>query len=391
VSTLFRRLASFEEQLEVQRDSVWRRLILARIVEEWMTPLQRVSEVLKRVDVLQCKVWLASEYCYCRPEISSATDSYLRAEALRHPLVERLHKQEVYVANDVELGTSEDTKQGILLYGTNAVGKTSFIKSVGLAVLMAQAGMFVAASSFQFRPYRAIYSRILGNDDLFRGMSTFVVEMSELRTLLVEAGPDVLVLGDEVCSGTETESALSIMMATVRLLVSKGTHFLFATHFHELSHWSEMREMSRNVAMKHLEVLYDAAQDRLVYDRRLKEGPGPAIYGLEVAKSLYMPAKMLEDAFRLRERYFPHVRTLLSMEPSRYNRGKIRQPLCEDCGEGVGEEVHHVVPQKDANMQGTLWSPLSRTPFHKNHVANLRTLCSRCHEAIHHANHDESN
>jgi len=383
VSTLFRRLALLEEQVETRRNQVWKTAVLARIVEEWMTPLQKVSEVLKRVDVLQCKVWLASEYCYCRPELVMEDESFMKVEALRHPLVERLQTQEIYVANDVTLGTSEDTKQGILLYGTNAVGKTSFIKSVGLAVLMAQAGMFVAASSFQFRPYRAIYSRILGNDDLFRGMSTFVVEMSELRTLLVEAGPDVLVLGDEVCSGTETESALSIMMATLRLLVTRGSHFLFATHFHELSRWSEMRELSRNVAMKHMEVLYDAAKDRLVYDRRLKEGPGPAIYGLEVAKSLYMPAEMLEDAFRLRERYFPHVRTLLSMEPTRYNRGKIRQPLCEACGEGVGEEVHHLVPQKEANVQGTLWSPLSRTPFHKNHAANLQTLCSRCHDAIH--------
>jgi DNA mismatch repair protein MutS len=403
LSTLFRRLAGLEEQVAARRVEVWRSRILAWIVDHWMESLQRdVVGVLRRLDVLQSKAWVASEYSCCRPSFGPS----LEAVGLRHPIIEQISTAEIYVANDVRLGGSDhivdnqvgcctvavdknflnaaSPHKGILLYGTNAVGKTSLIKSVGLAVLMAQAGMYVAANRFVYKPYRAIYSRILGNDDLFRGLSTFVVEMSELRTVLVEAGPDVLVLGDEVCSGTESESGLSIMMATLQHLVARGAHFLFATHLHELANLDEMHELGGQIGLFHMAVRFDGASGRLVYDRKLKPGPGPATYGLEVAKSLSLPTDVLDEAFRLREKYFPHARTILSMEPTRYNRDKIRRPLCETCG-APGEETHHIQEQRTAGPDGFIRGGESDTPFHKHHAANLRTLCAKCHDAEHHA------
>jgi len=379
VSTWFRRLASLEQRIEELQQEVWKSRILAWIVRTWMTSLTQICGSIKRLDVLQSKAWISRKYCYCRPTISDS----LEANGLRHPLIEQIQTKEIYVANDIVLN---DATLGILLYGTNAVGKTSLIKSVGLAVIMAQAGFYVAASEFRFRPYRAIYSRILGNDDLFRGMSTFVVEMSELRTILVEAGPDVLVLGDEVCSGTETESALSIMMASLRHLVESGAHFLFATHFHELASLDEMEELGGRISLQHLDVRFDPLTGGLVYDRHLKPGPGPSTYGLEVAKSLYVPTTVLDEAFRIREKYFPKTKTVLSMEPTRYNRGKIKSALCECCGKEAGEEIHHIVQQKEADKNGIIRSNDSiqtSVPFHKNHPANLQTLCSKCHEKVH--------
>ena len=117
---------------------------------------------------------------------------------------------------------------GILLYGTNAVGKTSFIRALGISVIMAQAGLYVPASSYKYKPYKYIFTRILGNDNLFKGLSTFAVEMSELRTILRLADKNSLVLGDELCSGTESISAVSIFVAGVFLKLAslpiRGIH-----------------------------------------------------------------------------------------------------------------------------------------------------------------------
>ena len=149
-------------------------------------------------------------------------------------MIEHLQQQEIYVANDVRLGEDAEEGRGWLVYGTNAVGKTSLIRAVGITVIMAQAGFYVPCSSFEYRPYQAIYTRILGNDNLFKGMSSFDVEMSELRVILREADARSLILGDELCSGTEMESALSIFVASLEHLVSVESSFLFATHFHEI-------------------------------------------------------------------------------------------------------------------------------------------------------------
>jgi DNA mismatch repair protein MutS len=118
-----------------------------------------------------------------------------------------------------------DKEDGILLYGTNAVGQSSLIRSIGICIILAQAGMFVPCSEFTFNPYDKIFTRILGNDDIFKGLSTFAVEMSELRTILNCSNENSLILGDELCSGTENDSALSIFPAGLDHLHKKKKHF----------------------------------------------------------------------------------------------------------------------------------------------------------------------
>ena len=126
---------------------------------------------------------------------------------MRHILIETLLCDETYVTNDLSL---DSDKLGVLLYGTNAVGKSSLIKAIGIIVIMAQAGFYVPCSGFVYSPYKHIFTRILGNDNLFKGLSSFAVEMLELKTILSIADKDSLVLGDELCSGTESNSAMSI-------------------------------------------------------------------------------------------------------------------------------------------------------------------------------------
>ena len=139
------------------------------------------------IDMLQCKCYVAHKYNYCRPKIADAEKSYMSFKGIRHPLIEHIQTNELYVTNDLDIG--KDTN-GLLLYGTNAVGKTSLIKSIGISVVMAQAGMFVPCSSFEYCPYSSIFTRILGNDNIFKGLSTFAVEMSELRTILTHVGQE---------------------------------------------------------------------------------------------------------------------------------------------------------------------------------------------------------
>ena len=404
-AALFRKLAAAEDRLAERKRQVYEGKVLRRIAADWLPFLHTCSKVLARCDVLQSKALAAVKYAYCRPAIATETHtknaekprfaqfaynpeeepSYLVAKGLRHPLIEHLQTNEIYVSNDVALGELQGCR-GFLLYGTNAVGKTSLIKATGLAVIMAQAGMYVPCDSFEYRPYEAIYSRILGNDDMFKGLSTFAIEMSELRTILIEASPRSLVLGDEVCSGTETESALSIFTAALQHLYKRRATFIFATHFHEIAGYKELQEdMADAVHTKHMSVTYDAALGALVYDRRLRDGSGPAIYGLEVAKSLFMPEDFLADAFRLREKYFPvQGGSALLQTKTRYNAATVRKPLCEVCNKGLGEEIHHLAPQHTAGPDDSIIRMgAEETPFHKNHAANLVTVCAACHDRIH--------
>jgi len=348
--------------------------VLTKFENDWYTDLEQIAEQIAKLDVLQNKAYIAKTYHYCRPEIFIESDnnqSFVDARDLRHCLIEHIQQNEIYVPNDVSLGNI--AQNGILLYGTNAVGKTSLIRALGIAVIMAQAGLYTPCSKFTYKPYTAIFSRILGNDNLFKGLSTFAVEMSELRIILKMADHGSLILGDELCSGTEMESALSIFVAGLQNLHEKRASFVFATHFHEIIGYDEIKVLDR-LALKHMAVLYDKELDALVYDRKLCDGPGTRMYGLEVCKSLHLEDEFLEKAYAIRAKYF--AKSELDHQTTKYNAKKIRG-LCELCKAELGEEIHHLDPQKNADQDGFIGT------FHKNHPANLMTVCEKCHDKFH--------
>jgi DNA mismatch repair protein MutS len=336
------------------------------------------------LDILQSKCYIASKYNYCKPTIDeTASKAFLSFTEIRHPLIEHLQTNELYVTNDMTLGkhlaTGSETN-GILLYGTNAVGKTSFIKSLGIAVIMAQAGLYVPCKTFHYFPYSSIFTRILGNDNIFKGLSTFAVEMTELRTILTMSDKNSLVLGDELCSGTESDSALSIFTAGLETLHVKECTFLFATHFHEIAKYEEIKALAK-MKMMHMEVSYDAEKGLLIYDRKLRDGPGDSMYGLEVCKSLNLPQAFLRRAHDIRMKYKPEQRNILSLETSHYNSKKI-VGNCELCdSDNKATEVHHLQYQKNAKKENDYIET-----FHKNHLANLINICEECHQKIHKEN-----
>lgn len=353
--------------------------IVKRIENEWNDSLDILVTYISHMDVLQCKVYIAQEYNYVKPKIQNdETEPFVKAYDLRHCLIEQLQKNEIYVPNDVIL---EEHTKGILLYGTNAVGKTSIIRALGISIILAQSGIFVPCSQFIYKPYTAVYSRILGNDNIFKGLSTFAVEMSELRTILKMADEKSLILGDELCSGTETESAHSIFVAGLLDLQSKRSNYIFATHFHEIVNYEEITNL-KTLKCMHLSVYYDRELDCLVYDRKLKEGSGNRMYGLEVCKSLYLPEEFLNVAYSIRNKYHEQTRGELDKNITKYNSNKIRG-VCEMCKEQMGKEIHHIREQREANEDGFIET------FHKNHPANLMSVCEKCHNNIHY-NKDKS-
>jgi DNA mismatch repair protein MutS len=243
--------------------------------------------------------------------------------------------------------------------------------------------LYVPANAFAVRPYRALFTRILGNDDLHRGLSTFVVEMTELRTILRLSDENSLVLGDELCSGTETVSAISIFVAGIQSLYKSRCTFLFATHLHEIVQYDEIRALRDAVVLKHMTVTYDKERDILVYDRKLRDGSGPDMYGLEVCKALRLPADFLENAHQVRLAHHATIhRSVLDLTTSQYNARHLTKTPCSRCGERVAEEVHHLQPQENANDDGLIVVK-GGAVFHKNHRANLTNLCAKCHDDVH--------
>jgi DNA mismatch repair ATPase MutS len=311
----------------------------------------------------------ADAYGYTRPVY--VEEGYgLQVVGMRHPIIERIHTSSPYVSHSLSFGSfhEESSKEntattpgGLLLYGVNAAGKSSLGKALGLTVLMAQIGMPVPATSLRIVPYTGLFTRILGNDDLWAGMSSFVVEMTELRSILKYADKRSLVIGDELCAGTETESAIALVSAGVQMLVKRGVHFLFATHLHELK--------SVDARSYHLSV--KAVGSSLQYDRLLKEGSGSDMYGLEVCRGLDMDPEFLSLAFLIRKERNGDVG-----KPSRYNAA-VTVSACSKCGRKEGLETHHIVPQAVA-VEGRIAAGVSM-----NTVSNLAVLCSACHDNHH--------
>jgi DNA mismatch repair protein MutS len=354
--------------------------------------ISTVIEFITYMDLVYAKTFIAVKYDYCKPEIvnneSQDNKSFIDASNLRHCLIEKIQQTELYVANDVCIGKGikecDIGMDGMLLYGTNAVGKTSFIRALGISLIMAQAGLFVPASSYSFKPYKYIFTRILGNDNIFKGLSTFAVEMSEFRTILRLANKHSLVLGDELCSGTETPSAISIFVAGIQELCKIQCSFIFATHLHEIAHFDEIVALP-TIMMKHMSVLYNKELDCLEYNRKLQDGPGNNMYGLEVCKSLALPQNFLENAYHIRMKYFPQMGTsVLDQKGSHFNAKHITGGLCENCHVLPAAEVHHLQHQSDANEKGII--KRDEFMFNKNVAANLINLCQKCHDAIHKSN-----
>ncbi len=254
-------------------------------------------------------------YKYSKPHISDNKKPFLNLKEVRHPIIEIINEDIKYVTNDVKLGI--DNQDGILLYGMNSSGKSCLMKSIGLVTIMAQAGMYVPCKSMEFSPYNKIFSRIPGGDNIFKGHSTFIGEMNEIRNILKSADDNTLIIGDELCSGTETDSAISIVTSGILHLINKKSSFIFATHLHEISEMDRINKI-KTLNIYHLSVKYKEEDNSIIFDRKLKEGSGESIYGLEVCRSLDLDKDFLNTANQIRQEILG-TDILVRNKKSKYN------------------------------------------------------------------------
>ena len=321
---------------------------------------QRWIDWIGAIDSTLALATVAIEQKWCKPSIGN----HLHLTGLRHPLIETIQARLEYVKHSVELGGQ--TPGGWLIYGVNASGKSSLMKATGIAVLLAQAGSYVPADSMALRPYDAAFSRIWTHDNLWAGLSSFAVEVAELRDILSLATARSLVLGDEVCSGTESTSATSLVASTLEHLDSIGSHFMFATHLHDLMKVPGFLPRP-GIGVWHLRV-QRTADNKLIYERTLQRGPGESTYGLEVARAMGLPLTLLDRAHEIR-RALAGETTAQSAPQSRWNSGICRQ-TCERCKKGIVNtlEVHHITPRCEGGG---------------NELRNLVVLCEQCHDEHH--------
>ena len=175
--------------------------------------IEIIIDYISTIDVIYNKAHVSVLYNLSKPIIDDTYDSsFFDVKSLRHPLIENLLQDEIYVPNDICLN---EKNLGILLYGINAIGKSSLIKSIGICIIMAQTGFFTPCNSLTYKPYHHIFTRIIGNDNIFKGLSTFAVEMLELNNILKFSNENSLILGDELCSGTENNSATGIILSGI--------------------------------------------------------------------------------------------------------------------------------------------------------------------------------
>lgn len=349
-----------------------------RFMNETRDVWQPIEEWIIQVDLALTTAKTSKEQGWVKPTIISSDHSepsYVEIENLRHPLIETQKRQSKYVTHNVSLG-SVNHGNGWLLYGMNASGKSSLMKAIGLAVLLAQTGCFVPATAMTLRPFRRLATRILNQDNLWAGLSSFAVEMSELREILAVADPQTLVLGDELCAGTESVSGTAIVAAGIQHLHKANARFVLATHLHDLM---KLPQITSLPALKvwHLHVEYDRVRDLLVYHRTLSPGAGSTMYGLEVAKALHLPHDMIEAAFEMR-RALVNEASVEEAPKSAWNADMTRRQ-CSVCGKADKRtlEVHHIQERANAtqgrNTDGTAL----------NHVRNLTVLCQVCHDKHH--------
>ena len=349
---------------------------IIKFIEKNSENIDILIKYLIRVDISSNNAKNAFEYRYTRPIIEDNRDSdkssFVNIKNMRHPLIERIQDELDYVGNDITIN-----KDGVLLYGINASGKSSFMKAVGLNIIMAQSGMFVSAENMKYYPYKKIFTRISGMDNIYKGMSSFTVEMTELRNILQRCNKFSLVIGDEICCGTESISGIAIVSAGIDTLINKGASFIFATHLHELTTMSCIKEHINNnrLHVKHIKINI-GTNNEIIYDRIIQDGQGSNMYGLEVCKSLDMPFDFLKKAEMFRKEVTDLDKDLIKNKKSRYNKKKLIN-MCEVCKKSIAIETHHIKYQETADDNGFIGTS------HKNSQHNLVSICKECHYQEH--------
>ncbi len=374
ISNLCNDFIKFNKELNTLNTKYWK-ITMKSIYDKYNECLKNINTFIGDIDCHTNNAFISIKYNYFKPEISDEfnSKSYFKAESIRHPISEEVNKDKAYIENDLDLGVPE--KDGILLYGMNSGGKSTLSKAVALSVIMAQCGSYVPCKSFVYYPYSQIFTRILSNDKLWSGLSSFQVEVLEMKHILNHANQNSLVIGDEVFNSSEFESAISLVNGCVQKLHQLKCSFIFCTHLHELMTLEDINNLIKeNLKVYHLQVRVE--NNILIFDRILKQGSGPKSYGIMVAESLGLFKDVISIANKTKIVLNNESKNIIRNKKSAYNSSvildKCKFPGC--CRNAT--DTHHINEQKDSDENGNIGS------FHKNNSHNLIQLCKEHHDQI---------
>jgi len=279
-----------EERITSLEQQIYQQVVMA--IQKEIPHIQQSCNALAKTDCLVGFAALAASNNYCRPQMN---DGYrLEIEQGRHPVIETLMEVgEEYVANDIWL--DNDSQQIIILTGPNMAGKSALLRQTALIVLMAQVGSFVPATSARIGYVDKIFTRVGASDNISRGESTFMVEMTETSTILHNLSERSLILLDEIGRGTSTFDGMSIAWAIVEYIHQhrEKAKTLFATHYHELN---ELEEIYPRVKNWHISV--KEVENKVIFLRKLCQGGVAHSFGIHVARMAGMPQAVIDSAQR---------------------------------------------------------------------------------------------
>ncbi|HXG33518.1 MAG TPA: DNA mismatch repair protein MutS [Bryobacteraceae bacterium] len=323
-------LAAEERILELERELF---SALREFTASQAARIRRTAQAVAELDLTAALAQVAVENRYVRPTFSQTGE--MRIVGGRHPMVEKLAEREAarFVPNDLYL--NRDTARIAVITGPNMGGKSTYLRQAALIAILAQMGSFVPAESAMLPLIDRVFTRVGASDNLARGRSTFMVEMMETAAILNTAGPDSLIVLDEIGRGTATYDGLALAWAVVEYIHEKvRAKTLFATHYHELTELAGELEGVHN-----LRVSVKESGDQIIFLRRVEPGSADRSYGIEVARLAGLPPAVIERArqiLALHEKTEHQVTAELSPRPeSRPVQIRLFEPVNHEIAERI--------------------------------------------------------
>ena len=333
---------------------------LRRFVLEAAGRIRRAAMAVAEADMLACFAHLAAARRYVRPKLDD--EPVLEAVAARHPVIEQWMEETRegrFIANDLFLSAGENGPSLLLITGPNMGGKSTYLRTAAMLVLMAQMGCFVPADSLRLGLADRIYTRIGASDNVARGRSTFMVEMTETATILNTASRQSLILLDEMGRGTATFDGLSLAWATVEYLHAEtGARTLFATHYHELTMLAEKLPRVRN-----LRVGVKEGAGGIVFLHTIEPGAASKSYGIDVAKLAGLPPAVIDRARHVLRQHEKQERQSVKVETEpEPMQMTIFTPLSQRIVDRIDEvDVNALTPLQALNLLEELKQELKRS------------------------------
>lgn len=261
--------------------------------------LQEYVHVLANLDALANLAFIAYQNNYFRPEFND--DGLVEVLNSRHPVIEKLLDSEEFIPNDIRI---DNSNQISLITGPNMAGKSTFLRQLGLIVIMAQMGSFVPASQANLPIFDKVFTRVGASDNLAMGQSTFLVEMIETANILNSATPKSLILLDEIGRGTSTFDGLSLAWSIVEYLHNNkkiAAKTLFATHYHELTELENVLDRVKN-----FNILVKEWKEEIIFLRKIERGSADQSYGIQVARLAGIPDRIITRAKQILQNLEEH-------------------------------------------------------------------------------------